>query len=381
MTDTFPADSVGLVTPQVAHFDDPFTFVNGAVLQSHQLVYETYGELNSAGDNAVLICHALSGSHHAAGFHSADERRPGWWDLAIGPGKPIDTARLFVVCSNNLGCCDGSSGPNTTNPSTGEAWGGQFPQPQVQDWVRSQKRLAEHLGITKWAAVIGGSLGGMQALQWTIDFPDWVGHCVALAAAPGLTAQNIAFNEIARHAILSDPDWREGAYLSEGTLPARGVALARMVGHLTYMSADGMSDRFGRELREGGFSPDENAEWVFQVESYLRHQGSRFSTQFDANTYVLMTRALDLFDLTGSQGGGLAAVLSRAQAEFLVASFSSDWRFPPQRSIEIRDALMAAGKPVTYANIETDNGHDGFLLPNPSYEQLLKEWMRRVGPS
>jgi homoserine O-acetyltransferase len=329
----------------------------------------------------VLICHALSGSHHAAGFHSADERRPGWWDLAIGPGKPIDTARLFVVCSNNLGCCDGSSGPNTINPNTREAWGGQFPQPQVQDWVRSQKRLAEHLGITKWAAVIGGSLGGMQALQWTIDFPDWVGHCVALAAAPGLTAQNIAFNEIARHAILSDPDWREGAYLSEGTLPARGVALARMVGHLTYMSADGMSDRFGRELREGGFSPDENAEWVFQVESYLRHQGSRFSTQFDANTYVLMTRALDLFDLTGSQDGGLAAVLSRAQAEFLVASFSSDWRFPPQRSIEIRDALMAAGKPVTYANIETDNGHDGFLLPNPSYEQLLKEWMRRVGPS
>ena len=381
MTATFPTDSVGLVTPQVAHFDDPFTFVNGAVLQNHQLVYETYGELNSAGDNAVLICHALSGSHHAAGFHSANERRPGWWDLAIGPGKPIDTARLFVVCSNNLGCCDGSSGPNTINPSTGEAWGGRFPQPQVQDWVRSQKLLAEHLGISKWAAVIGGSLGGMQALQWTIDFPDWVGHCVALAAAPGLTAQNIAFNEIARHAILSDPDWCEGAYLSEGTLPARGVALARMVGHLTYMSADGMSDRFGRELREGGFSPDENAEWVFQVESYLRHQGSRFSTQFDANTYVLMTRALDLFDLTGSQDGGLAAVLSRAQAEFLVASFSSDWRFPPQRSIEIRDALMAAGKPVTYANIETDNGHDGFLLPNPSYEQLLKEWMRRVGPS
>ncbi len=381
MAETFPADSVGLVTPQVAHFDDPFTFANGAVLQSHQLVYETYGELNSAGDNAVLICHALSGSHHAAGFHSADERRPGWWDLAIGPGKPIDTNRLFVVCSNNLGCCDGSSGPNTINPNTREPWGGQFPQPQVQDWVRSQKLLAEHLGLSKWAAVIGGSLGGMQALQWTIDFPDWVGHCVALAAAPGLTAQNIAFNEIARHAILSDPDWCEGAYLSEGTLPARGVALARMVGHLTYMSADGMSDRFGRELREGGFSPDENAEWVFQVESYLRHQGSRFSTQFDANTYVLMTRALDLFDLTGSQDGGLAAVLSRAQAEFLVASFSSDWRFPPQRSIEIRDALMAAGKPVTYANIETDNGHDGFLLPNPSYEQLLKEWMRRVGPS
>ena len=381
MAETFPADSVGLVTPQVAHFDDPFTFANGAVLQSHQLVYETYGELNSAGDNAVLICHALSGSHHAAGFHSADERRPGWWDLAIGPGKPIDTNRLFVVCSNNLGCCDGSSGPNTTNPGTGEPWGGQFPQPQVQDWVRSQKLLAEHLGLSKWAAVIGGSLGGMQALQWTIDFPDWVGHCVALAAAPGLTAQNIAFNEIARHAILSDPDWCEGAYLSEGTLPARGVALARMVGHLTYMSADGMSDRFGRELREGGFSPEENAEWVFQVESYLRHQGTRFSTQFDANTYVLMTRALDLFDLAVGNHGDLKAALDKAQADFLVLSFSSDWRFPPHRSIEIRDALMAAGKPVTYANIETDDGHDGFLLPNQTYEALLTQWMRRVGPA
>jgi len=381
MNEKIPTNSVGLVTPQIAKCDTPFTFANGALLGSHELVYETYGELNSAGNNAVLICHALSGSHHAAGFHANDDRRPGWWDLAIGPGKPIDTERLFVVCSNNLGCCDGSSGPNAINPDTGKPWGGQFPQPQVQDWVRSQKWLAEHLGISRWAAVMGGSLGGMQALQWAIDFPDWVEHCVALAAAPGLTAQNIAFNEIARHAILSDPDWHEGDYLATGALPTRGVALARMVGHLTYMSADGMSDRFGRELREGSFSPDDNAEWVFQVESYLRHQGSRFSTQFDANTYVLMTRALDLFDLASECGGDLTAALSNAQANFLIASFSSDWRFPPQRSIEIRDALMAAGKSVTYANIETDNGHDGFLLPNPHYEQLLGEWMRRVGPS
>lgn len=221
----------------------------------------------------------------------------------------------------------------------------------------------------------------MQALQWAIDFPDWVENCVALAAAPGLTAQNIAFNEIARHAILSDPDWCEGNYLAQGAQPTRGVALARMVGHLTYMSADGMSDRFGRELREDSFAPGDNAEWVFQVESYLRHQGSRFSTQFDANTYVLMTRALDLFDLAAGHNGDLIAALSNARANFLVASFSSDWRFPPQRSIEIRDALMAAGRPVTYANIETDNGHDGFLLPNLHYEQLLKGWMQRVGPS
>ena len=374
------AQSVGLVTPQVAHFDTPFQLSNGATLDQHQLIFETYGELNASGTNAVLICHALSGSHHAAGIHDATEQRPGWWDLAIGPGKPIDTNRLFVVCSNNLGGCDGSTGPNTPMPGTSTPWGSQFPQPQVRDWVRSQKLLAEYLGISRWAAVVGGSLGGMQALQWAIDFPDWVEHCVALASAPGLTAQNIAFNEIARHAILSDPDFRGGNYLAQDALPVRGVALARMVGHLTYMSADGMSDRFGRELREESFSPDGDQERVFQVESYLRHQGARFSTRFDANTYVLMTRALDLFDL--SEGyTNLTTALSRAEANFLLLSFSSDWRFAPQRSIEIRDALMAAGKAVTCANIQTDNGHDGFLLPHQTSERLLAEWMQRVGRS
>ena len=374
------AKSVGVVTPQVAQFTAPFQFSNGATLDQHTLVYETYGELNTAGTNAVLICHALSGSHHAAGIHSEAEKRPGWWDLAIGPDKPIDTNRLFVVCSNNLGGCDGSTGPSTPMPSDETPWGSQFPQPQVRDWVRSQKLLAEYLGISRWAAVIGGSLGGMQALQWAVDYPDWVEHCVALASAPGLTAQNIAFNEIARHAILSDPEFKGGDYLAEDTLPARGVALARMVGHLTYMSADGMSDRFGRELREESFSSDGHRERVFQVESYLRHQGDRFSTRFDANTYVLMTRALDLFDL--SEGyPDLATALSQASANFLLVSFSSDWRFAPQRSIEIRDALMATGKPVTYANIETDDGHDAFLLPHPTYERLLSEWMQRVGPS
>ena len=380
MTPDLSAQSVGLVTPQVAHFDTPFQLSNGATLDQHQLIYETYGELNASGTNAVLICHALSGSHHAAGIHDATEQRLGWWDLAIGPGKPIDTNRLFVVCSNNLGGCDGSTGPNTRMPGTSTPWGSQFPQPQVRDWVRSQKLLAEYLGISRWAAVVGGSLGGMQALQWAIDFPDWVEHCVALASAPGLTAQNIAFNEIARHAILSDPDFRGGHYLAQDALPVRGVALARMVGHLTYMSADGMSDRFGRELREEGFSPDGDQERVFQVESYLRHQGARFSTRFDANTYVLMTRALDLFDL--SEGyTNLTTALSQAEANFLLLSFSSDWRFAPQRSIEIRDALMAAGKAVTCANIQTDNGHDGFLLPHQTYEGLLAEWMQRVGRS
>ena len=374
------AQSVGLVTPQVAHFDTPFQLSNGATLDQHQLIFETYGELNTSGTNAVLICHALSGSHHAAGIHDATEQRPGWWDLAIGPGKPIDTNRLFVVCSNNLGGCDGSTGPNTPMPGASTPWGSQFPQPQVRDWVRSQKLLAEYLGISRWAAVVGGSLGGMQALQWAIDFPDWVEHCVALASAPGLTAQNIAFNEIARHAILSDPDFRGGNYLAQDALPVRGVALARMVGHLTYMSADGMSDRFGRELREESFSPDGDQERVFQVESYLRHQGARFSTRFDANTYVLMTRALDLFDLAEGYTN-LTTALSRAEANFLLLSFSSDWRFAPQRSIEIRDALMAAGKAVTCANIQTDNGHDGFLLPHQTYERLLAEWMQRVGRS
>ena len=372
--------SVGVITPQVVRFDAPFQFSSGATLDQHELIFETYGELNAAATNAVLICHALSGSHHAAGVHDASEQRPGWWDLVIGPGKPIDTNRLFVVCSNNLGGCDGSTGPNTPIPGSNTPWGSKFPQPQVRDWVHSQKLLAEHLGISRWAAVVGGSLGGMQALQWAIDFPDWVEHCVALASAPDLTAQNIAFNEIARHAILSDPDFREGDYLAQETLPARGVALARMVGHLTYMSADGMSDRFGRELREESFAPDGNQERVFQVESYLRHQGARFSTRFDANTYVLMTRALDLFDLAEGYPD-LASALSRAEANFLLLSFSSDWRFAPQRSIEIRDALMATDKAVTHANIETDNGHDAFLLPNPIYERLLAEWMQRVGPS
>lgn len=379
MSRSFPDNTVGLVTPQRVDFEQPIRLINGQELAQHSLVYETYGELNADRSNAVLICHALSGTHHAAGYHSPEDERPGWWDLVIGPGKPIDTRRLFVVSSNNLGCCDGSTGPNTLNPATGQCWGGSFPQPQVKDWVASQRRLADFLGIERWAAVIGGSLGGMQALQWTIDHPDRVAHCVAMAAAPGLTAQNIAFNEIARHAILSDPDWHDGDYLTQGTLPARGVALARMVGHLTYMSADGMSDRFGRELRAGSFDPESDSEWVFQVESYLRHQGSRFSTQFDANTYVLMTRALDLFDLAAG-ASDLTSALSTAKAQFLLISFSSDWRFPPSRSVEIRDALLAAGKRVTYANIETDDGHDAFLLANGHYERLLYQWMQRVGP-
>lgn len=370
------ASSVGVVTPQRATFASPLELACGRSLPGFELVYETYGELRSDGSNAVLICHALSGNHHAAGLHHPDDRKPGWWDVMIGPGKPIDTNRLFVVSLNNLGGCDGSTGPGSINPERGKPWGSTFPRLEVSDWVQSQKLLAEHLGIERWAAVVGGSLGGMQALQWAVMFPDWVEHCVALAAAPGLTAQNIAFNEIARHAILSDPAWQQGDYHAHDTVPEKGLALARMVGHLTYMSADGMSDRFGRELRSGALDAED--EVVFQVESYLRYQGHQFSNRFDANTYLLMTRALDRFDLAAAQDGDLVAAFAQTQARFLIGSFSSDWRFSPARSREIVDALLASRRPVSYTNIETDAGHDGFLLPIPHYLDVMHQWMQRV---
>src|SRR5690554_6339049 len=287
----FPEDSVGLVSPRVAHFTAPLELACGRQLEQFELVYETYGTLNKARSNAVLICHALSGHHHAAGYHSADDRKPGWWEACIGPGKPIDTNRFYVVSLNNLGGCHGSTGPASTNPATGKAYGADFPMMTVQDWVRSQARLADRLGIEQWAAVIGGSLGGMQAIQWSIDFPDRVRHCVAIAAAPRLSAQNIAFNEVARQAIISDPDFHNGHFLEHNTLPRRGLKLARMVGHITYLSDDSMGQKFGRELKTGQLNFDVN-NVEFQVESYLRYQGEQFSTRFDANTYLIMTKAL-----------------------------------------------------------------------------------------
>ena len=372
------ASSLGVIKPEHAHFSDALYLESGEVLDEFELVYETYGALQPDGNNAVLICHALSGNHHAAGFHSEADTKPGWWDTVIGPGKPIDTNRFFVVCPNNIGGCNGSTGPASISKTTGKPWGSLFPQVTVGDWVESQKRLAQHLGINQWAAVVGGSLGGMQALQWSITYPDWVTHCVVIAAAPGLTAQNIAFNEIARQAIFSDPDWCGGDYIDANTAPEKGMALARMVGHLTYMSADNMSDRFGRELRQGSFDPDDNEQPIFQVESYLRYQGSQFATRFDANTYVLMTRALDRFDLAAASDGDLAKALEPASAEFLILSFSSDWRFSPARSREITTALLAAGKRVTYSNLESDAGHDAFLLEDTDYIALLHAWMKRV---
>jgi homoserine O-acetyltransferase len=370
--------SVGLVTPQRQRFDAPLSLACGQSLDSYELVYETYGELNSDASNAVLVCHALSGHHHAAGRHSDDDRKPGWWDVCIGPGKPIDTRRFFVVSLNNLGGCHGSTGPTDPHPSEDRPWGPDFPQVLVEDWVDAQARLADHLGITCWAAVVGGSLGGMQAMAWSLRYPERLRHCVVIAAAMKLSAQNIAFNEIARQAITADPGFAGGHYLREGTLPARGLALARMVGHITYLSDDAMAARFGRELRSGSFDSDDAGEVEFQVESYLRYQGEQFSTAFDANTYILMTRALDRFDLAAPYGGDAVKAFERARCDFLVLSFSTDWRFSPSRSREIVDALIAARRPVSYAEISADEGHDAFLLPIPRYLATLDAYLRRV---
>jgi homoserine O-acetyltransferase/O-succinyltransferase len=372
------AGSVGLVTPQTAHFDDPLTLACGRVLSAYDLVYETYGELNAARDNAVLVCHALSGHHHAAGRHSAADRKPGWWDECIGPGKPIDTERFFIVSLNNLGGCHGSTGPASIDPATGEPWGPVFPALRVRDWVHSQARLADALGINCWAAVVGGSLGGMQAMRWALLYPERLRHCVTIAAAMKLSAQNIAFNEVARHAIQSDPDFEGGYYLRAGKVPARGLALARMVGHITYLSDDAMASKFGRELRSGSFDIGGDEPVEFQVQSYLRYQGTRFSDSFDANSYILMTQALNYFDLAREYGDDPVAAFETARCRFLVLSFSTDWRFPPARSREIVDALIAARREVSYADIAADEGHDAFLLPIPRYQALLRAYLQQV---
>jgi homoserine O-acetyltransferase len=372
------AGSVGLVTPRTLHFDEPLTLASGRVLPAYDLIYETYGELNAARDNAILVCHALSGHHHAAGRHGADDRKPGWWDECIGPGKPIDTERFFVVSLNNLGGCHGSTGPASINPATGQPWGPEFPALRVRDWVHSQARLADALGIDCWAAVVGGSLGGMQAMRWALLYPERLRHCVVIAAAMKLSAQNLAFNEVARQAIQSDPDFEDGHYLRAGKVPARGLSLARMVGHITYLSDDAMASKFGRELRSGSFEVGRDEPVEFQVQSYLRYQGSRFSDSFDANTYILMTQALDYFDLAREYGDDPVAAFEHARCRFLVLSFSTDWRFPPARSREIVDALIAARREVSYAEIVADEGHDAFLMPIPRYLALFRAYLEQV---
>ncbi|MCO1622910.1 MULTISPECIES: homoserine O-acetyltransferase [Pseudomonas] len=377
MSTVFPEDSVGLVVPQTARFDEPLALACGRSLASYELVYETYGTLNASASNAVLICHALSGHHHAAGYHAATDRKPGWWDSCIGPGKPIDTNRFFVVSLNNLGGCNGSTGPSSVNPATGKPYGADFPVLTVEDWVHSQVRLGERLGIQQWAAVVGGSLGGMQALQWTISYPERVRHCVDIASAPKLSAQNIAFNEVARQAILTDPEFHGGSFQDQGVIPKRGLMLARMVGHITYLSDDSMGEKFGRELKSDKLNYDFHSV-EFQVESYLRYQGEEFSGRFDANTYLLMTKALDYFDPAAKQGGDLAATLAHVTADYCIMSFTTDWRFSPARSREIVNALMAARKNVCYLEIDSPYGHDAFLIPTPRYMQGFSNYMNRI---
>lgn len=378
MTTPFPANSVGLVQPRAIHFEEPLELACGRVLPNYQLMVETYGELNRAASNAVLICHALSGHHHAAGFHSPEDRKPGWWDAYIGPGKPIDTNKFYVVALNNIGGCHGSTGPRSNNPATGKPWGRDFPPLRARDWVHSQARLAAKLGITQWAAVIGGSLGGMNAMRWALEYPDRLRHCVVIASAMKLSAQNIAFNEIARRAIKSDPGFHDGDYLTHDTLPRNGLALARMIGHVTYLSDELMGTRFGRELRRGSFERGMETPVEFQVESYLHHQGDSFSEVFDANSYLLITKILDYFDLAREYGNDPVAAFRHALCKFLVVSFTSDWRFSPERSREIVNALIGANRDVVYANIESDLGHDAFLLPNPRYEAVFKSYMDNV---
>ena len=376
MPNAIPEDSVGLVEPQIARFDTPLELTCGRTLDSYQLTYETYGRLNADRSNAVLICHALSGNHHAAGYHSMDDRKPGWWDAYIGPGKSIDTNRFFVVCLNNLGGCNGSTGPTSVDPATGDTYGPDFPVMTVPDWVNSQARLADYLNISTWAAVVGGSLGGMQALQWSISYPERMRNTVVIAAAPRLSAQNIAFNEVARQAIMSDPEFHDGRYAEHGTIPRHGLRLARMVGHITYLSEHSMGDKFGRDLRSDKINFGYDVE--FQVESYLRYQGDTFSESFDANTYLLMTKALDYFDPAAAHNGDLSKALAVAKSNFLLVSFSTDWRFAPSRSEEIVDALTEAGRNVSYACIESPHGHDAFLIPNPRYEAVFSAFMNRV---
>ncbi len=371
-----PPRSVGAVVPQTAHFDEPVQLRSGAVLDQYDLVYETYGALNAARSNAVLVCHALSGNHHVAGYYDGDERVVGWWDNMIGPGKPLDTDRFFVMGVNNLGGCHGSTGPSTVNPKTGRPYGATFPVVTVEDWVETQARLATRLGIERFAAVMGGSLGGMQGLRWAIDKPDRVGHSIVIAAAPKLTAQNIAFNDVARQAILTDPDFHGGDFYAQGVVPRRGLRLARMLGHITYLSGDSMAEKFGRGLRGGGYKFGFDIE--FEIESYLRYQGDKFADRFDANTYLLMTKALDYFDPAYETSGDLALALKPATAGFLVISFASDWRFSPERSVEIVKALLDNDVPVTYAELGSLHGHDSFLMDDEHYFRLMRAYLSNI---
>jgi homoserine O-acetyltransferase len=372
-------ESIGIVAPQKMHFPEPLRLQSGSSLAGYDLMVETYGTLNAARSNAVLICHALNASHHVAGI-AADSQIVGWWDNMVGPRKPVDTDRFFVIGINNLGSCFGSTGPASVNPATGKPWGAAFPVLTVEDWMQAQARVADHFGIERFAAVMGGSLGGMQALSWAVTCPDRVANCVVIASTPRLSAQNIAFNEVARRAIITDPDFHGGDYYAYGVVPQRGLSVARMIGHITYLSDDDMAEKFGRAQRASAEDGDYRYGYdvEFEVESYLRHQGEKFSRYFDANTYLLITRALDYFDPARLADGDLARALAPAKADFLLVSFSTDWRFPPERSREIVKALLKNASPVTYAEIDAPHGHDAFLLDDTRYHAVVRGYYERI---
>ncbi len=371
-----------VATPQSMTFDAPLPLQSGAQIRGYQLAYETYGTLNADKSNAVLICHALNASHHVAGVYAEQPSNLGWWDNMIGPGKSVDTDKFFVIGVNNLGSCFGSTGPMHINPDTGKVYGADFPVMTVEDWVNAQARLLDALGIEQLAAVMGGSLGGMQALSWTLQHPERVRHAVVVASAPNLNAENIAFNEVARRAIVTDPDFHAGHFYAHGVVPKRGLRIARMIGHITYLSDDVMNAKFGRELRNAVNSPTgykySTQDVEFQIESYLRYQGDKFSEYFDANTYLLITRALDYFDPALAQGGDLAKALSVARCKFLLVSFSTDWRFSPARSREIVQGLIANGRDVSYAEIDAPHGHDAFLLDDPRYLNVVRAYFEQT---
>ena len=373
--------SLGLVTPQVLNFAAPLKLQSGASIADYNLVVETYGQLNAQRSNAILICHALNASHHVAGINVSDPNDVGWWDNMVGPGKPIDTNQFFVIGVNNLGSCFGSTGPMSVNPSTDKPYGASFPVVTVEDWVNAQARVADHFQIDKFAAVMGGSLGGMQAMAWSMMYPNRIGHCIVIASTPKLSAQNIAFNEVARSAILSDPDFHGGDYYAHDVKPRRGLRVARMIGHITYLSDDDMAEKFGRELRRADGASDEynfNFDVEFEVESYLRYQGEKFADYFDANTYLLITRALDYFDPAKSFANNLSAVMKNIAAKFLVVSFTTDWRFAPERSREIVKALLDNKLDVTYGEIDAPHGHDAFLLEDSRYHNLVRAYFEQV---
>ena len=373
--------SLGLVTPQVLNFATPLKLQSGASIADYNLVVETYGQLNAQKSNAILICHALNASHHVAGASASDPNDLGWWDNMVGPGKPVDTNRFFVIGVNNLGSCFGSTGPMSLNPETGKPYGASFPVVTVEDWVNAQGRVADHFQIEKFAAVMGGSLGGMQAMAWSMMYPKRIGHCIVIASTPKLSAQNIAFNEVARSAILSDPDFHGGDYYAHDVKPRRGLRVARMIGHITYLSDDDMAEKFGRELRRADGDSDEynfNFDVEFEVESYLRYQGEKFADYFDANTYLLITRALDYFDPAKSFANNLSAAMKNIAAKFLVVSFTTDWRFAPERSREIVKALLDNKLDVTYGEIDAPHGHDAFLLEDPRYHNLVRAYFEQI---